>query len=254
MPAFSAQDDVRMVFSSILYDADTRLAIHDLKQSSFSYDVPGERVFCCIRAANWAMPLPPCFWCETSFPTTWSIRHDPDECPNRPSRHVGQNNAWRWHPGDEVMYAPQEIMDLQAQRLLWLFSCGLHNAQFHHLVAVVVQTSYHLQWVLAIISCLLWRLDLLPNVRLLADLLQHLQLHDLLWTSNSHSKHVDNLALLCHSQSQALRLRHLEALQLILELVCHWLLWQLQYQKRQVQFQESNLLWISSCSTMRLSD
>ena len=43
MPAFSAQDDVRMVFSSILDDADTRLAIHDLKQSSFSYDVPGER-------------------------------------------------------------------------------------------------------------------------------------------------------------------------------------------------------------------
>ena len=43
MPAFSAQDDVRMVFSSILDDVDTRLAIHDLKQSSFSYDVPGER-------------------------------------------------------------------------------------------------------------------------------------------------------------------------------------------------------------------
>ena len=41
MPAFSAQDDVRMVFSSILDDEDTRLAIHDLKQSSFSYDVPG---------------------------------------------------------------------------------------------------------------------------------------------------------------------------------------------------------------------
>ena len=32
-----------MVFSSILDDADTRLAIHNLKQSSFSYDVPGER-------------------------------------------------------------------------------------------------------------------------------------------------------------------------------------------------------------------
>ena len=43
MPAFSAQDDVSMVFSSILDDEDTRLAIHDLKQSSFSYDVPGER-------------------------------------------------------------------------------------------------------------------------------------------------------------------------------------------------------------------
>ena len=43
MPAFSAQDNVRMVSSSILGDVDTRLAIHDLKQSSFSYDVPGER-------------------------------------------------------------------------------------------------------------------------------------------------------------------------------------------------------------------
>ena len=44
MPAFSAQDNVRMVSSSILGDVDTRLAIHDLKQSSFSYDVPGECV------------------------------------------------------------------------------------------------------------------------------------------------------------------------------------------------------------------
>ena len=43
MPTFSAEDDGRMVFSSILEDEDTRLAIHDLKQSLFSYDVPGER-------------------------------------------------------------------------------------------------------------------------------------------------------------------------------------------------------------------
>ena len=43
MPAFSAQENVRIVFSSILDDTDTRLAIHDLKQSSFSYHVPGER-------------------------------------------------------------------------------------------------------------------------------------------------------------------------------------------------------------------
>ena len=56
---------------------------------------------------------------------------------------------------------------------------------------------------------------------------------------------VDNLALLCHRQSQALRLRQLEALQLILQLVCQWLLWQLQYQKRLVQFQGS------ACSTTR---
>ena len=35
---------------------------------------------------------------------------------------------------------------------------------------------------------------------------------------------VDNLALLCHRQSQALRLRQLEALQLILQLVCQCLL------------------------------
>ena len=47
---------------------------------------------------------------------------------------------------------------------------------------------------------------------------------------------VDNLALLCHWQSQALGLRQLEALQLILQLVCKWLRWQLRYQKRQVQF------------------
>ena len=42
MPAFSAQDDVCVVFSSILDEAQTRLAIYELKQSSFSYDVPGE--------------------------------------------------------------------------------------------------------------------------------------------------------------------------------------------------------------------
>ena len=42
---FSAQEDVQMVFSSILDDEDTRIAIHDFKQSSFSYNVPGERGF-----------------------------------------------------------------------------------------------------------------------------------------------------------------------------------------------------------------
>ena len=42
MPAFSAQEDVCVVFSSILDEAQTRLAIYELKQSSFSYDVPGE--------------------------------------------------------------------------------------------------------------------------------------------------------------------------------------------------------------------
>ena len=63
---------------------------------------------------------------------------------------------------------------------------------------------------------------------------------------------VDNTALLCHRQSQALRLRQL---QLIVQLACQWLLWQLLYQKLQVQFQEtqSDSPWISSCSTTRLN-
>ena len=42
MPAFSAQEDVHVVFSSILDEAQNRLAICELKQSSFSYDVPGK--------------------------------------------------------------------------------------------------------------------------------------------------------------------------------------------------------------------
>ena len=42
MPTFLAQEDVCVVFGSILDEAQTRLAIYELKQSSFSYDVPGE--------------------------------------------------------------------------------------------------------------------------------------------------------------------------------------------------------------------
>ena len=45
VPAFLAQENVCMVFSSILDEAQTRLAIYELKQSSFSYDVPGEGNF-----------------------------------------------------------------------------------------------------------------------------------------------------------------------------------------------------------------
>ena len=45
MPEISAQEDVRMVFCAILDEAQTRLAIYELKQSSFSYDVPGEGNF-----------------------------------------------------------------------------------------------------------------------------------------------------------------------------------------------------------------
>ena len=67
MPAFSAQEDVQVVFSSILDGADTRLGIHDSKQSSFSYDVPGERGLAeisrylhasspCFRARNASFP------------------------------------------------------------------------------------------------------------------------------------------------------------------------------------------------------
>ena len=42
MPAFLAQEDVHVIFSSILDEAQTRLAIYEFKQSSFSYNVPGE--------------------------------------------------------------------------------------------------------------------------------------------------------------------------------------------------------------------
>ena len=42
MPAFLAPEDVCVVFSSILDKAQTRLASYELKQSSFSYDAPGE--------------------------------------------------------------------------------------------------------------------------------------------------------------------------------------------------------------------
>ena len=44
MPAFLAglaQEDVSMVFISISDEPQTRLAIYELKQSSFSNDVPG---------------------------------------------------------------------------------------------------------------------------------------------------------------------------------------------------------------------
>ena len=42
MPSFSAQEDVCVVFSSILDEAQIRLAMYELKQSSFSYDVSCE--------------------------------------------------------------------------------------------------------------------------------------------------------------------------------------------------------------------
>ena len=124
MPTFSAEDDGRMVFSSILEDEDTRLAIHDLKQSLFSYDVPGERGLAEISG---------------------------------------------------YLHTSRQITEATVK--IWIF-----------------------------------------NGRIFGE-------------------HIDNLALLCHRQSQA---RQLETLPLILQLVCQWLLWQLLYQKRHLQFQESD--------------
>ena len=42
MPPFSAPEDVRVAFRTILDDANARLAIHGLSECSFSYDVPEE--------------------------------------------------------------------------------------------------------------------------------------------------------------------------------------------------------------------
>ena len=134
-------------------------------RSSVSGPIHG--FFFSFRVALWARQHTGYFQCETraSFPTTWNIYNDVDEWPDRPSRHVGQNKACSWHPGEggNVCTTRNNMWDLQAEislerHLLW-FSCFLHDDQ-----DLVLSTWYHPPLVLAIVSCLLWRLAHLPNV------------------------------------------------------------------------------------------